>query len=381
MNRSSSRSRYTHNFKPHIILPLVGVVLAILLSFRNTALRKGLTFILVLVLFAFSLNGVWANTQTGNYVVSGLLPFSDANFQYAGILRVLDFGEFNGTASRRPFFGELAAILLHLSQRNLQVTFAVIVFLAAVSTWYALIEISNNFSIFSTILFLSAVFLFYSRFIGTMMTENLGLVLGLLSLYFMLSGIRLYGKDDERAIGSITLGSFLFSLAQNARPASVMTIPLLILFFGRLFRKDRFLNWRIVLFVSLASLTPFLINRVHFSVFGFEESQPMSNSLYGLHGFVSGGYGWAHVFNIYPGFSTLSAAEQNQFFLSSILYEVFNNPGNILQGYLQEFRWLFKMEGQTGLLSYLQLDSQVLDGIFRYSFLALFALGIIGIFF
>jgi len=367
-------------FKPQIALPVVAVFLISLLSLKDASLRKGLTLTLILTLFALSLNGVWANTRTGNYLVSGMLPFSDANFQYAGILRVLDYGEFNGTASRRPFFGELAALLMHMSQRNLQATIAVIVFFAAVSTWYALVEVSNNFSKFSAVLFLSTIYLFYSRFIGTMMTENLGLILGLFSFFFLLRGIRLLNLDEKRSIVSVITGTFLFSLAQNARPAAVMTIPLLVLLAGLLFRRGRFINWKMILILSLVSLTPFLINQIHFSVLGLEESQPMSNSLYGLHGFVSGGYGWAYVFDVYPGFSGLSSAEQNQYFLSSILYEVFNNPGNIIQGYLQEFRWLFSMEGQTGLLSYLQIAPRYLDSIFRYSFLAFFVVGIVGIF-
>jgi hypothetical protein len=369
-------------YKPQYSLPLFGLLLFFVLSIKKNEYKRIVLFFLIITLFAFSLAGIWASTKTENYLVSGLLPFSDASFQYAGALKLLDYGELNGTASRRPISAELIALLLAATNRNLQLALSILVFISAVFTWYAVIEVNQLFNKYSAILFLFVSILFYSKFAGTVMTENLGFILGMLSLTFFLRSVKNFPRDNHASIWNYLFGTFIYSLGQNVRPGAVVTIPLLIIFAGILNRKKpKIFNWKMAGMVLLASTLPFAINVLHFVVNGMEETMPMSNMAYGLYGFVSGGKLWSQVFADNPVFLDLTISKQNSYMFSHILTQIFENPQNIIYGYLKEFEFFFNFDKQTGFLSTIKFEHFQLYMIAGYVVIILFAIGFLRIIF
>jgi hypothetical protein len=382
-NRSSSlirRISLLTQYRPYITLPIFGLVALLVLAINNKNLKKAVLFFLIMVIFSLSLAGVWANTQTENYFISGLIPRSDAGFQYAGVLKLLNFGELNGPASRRPFFAEFFAILLALSNRNLQLAIAWMTLLVAISTFYAAIEMQNTFNGGTSIVFLMLTFLFYSRFVGTTMTENLGLILGLLSFALYLHSIRVFSAEKKRSEIIFVFATFLFSLGQNARPGAVFTLPVLIILAGFIFHNtSKSFNWKMGLFTLLASMLPFAISQIHFLIAGFKGTIPMSNMAYGLYGFIKGGLGWNQIFYDHPGINQLTMAEQNKEIFSLIMIEVFENPQNTVLGFVHEFKSLFTFNSQAGLLSFIQFDSPLPNILFSIFMIILYTSGIIRI--
>lgn len=368
-------------FRPYLALPLLAVALYFAFAIRPEKLRKVVLFFFVASLFALSLAGVWANTQTENYMLAGLIPNSDASYQYAGALRLLDFGELNGTASRRPFFAEFMALLLALTGRSLLLAIAIVVFLAAVAAWQAVLEIESPFGRIPAILFVCLAFLYYARFAGTFMTENLGFICGLLSLAALLASFRLISVNRQKAEKAFIFGVSLFSLGQNVRPGAVLMIPLLLLLSALIYKgENKAFNWKIALTASLAGLLPFLVNQLHFALNGAEGSMPMGNMAYGLYGFVRGGLKWNQIIFDHPDILDLPVNQQTRQMFIYIFQEVTRHPLNLLKGFGVEFQTLFDINSQAGLLSFLQMDSRLPNSVFSMLVIALYGLGLIRLF-
>lgn len=368
-------------FQPHLSLPIIGLLLFLFMRIKKKHLLIFLSSFLILSLFSLSLAGIWANTQTENYMLAGLLPRSDASFQYAGALKLLDFGELNGTTSRRPFFGEFLAILLGLTQRNLQFAIAIIVFLASISALFSTFEIRNFTNSISTVLFLILIFLFYSKFVGLTMTENLGYIFGLISFTMFMKALRLYKDDKTKSTYFFILGIFTFSLGQNVRPGAIFTIPLFVCFSAWLWKDNNKISWKIVFLTFLAALLPFLISQIHFMINGLQSTFPMSNMGYGLYGFVKGGEGWNRIFYDYPELMNMPTKDQSAQVFKYIFTEIKNNPVNIIEGFKYQFSSLFTIKGENGLFSFVQIGKPLLNSVISYFIYFLGILGLIRVIF
>jgi hypothetical protein len=368
-------------FQPHLSLPIIGLLLFLFMRIEKKHLSIFLSSFLILSLFSLSLAGIWANTQTENYMIAGLLPRSDASFQYAGALKLLDFGELNGTTSRRPFFGEFLAILLGLTQRNLQFTIAIIVFLASISALFSTFETRNFTNSISTVLFLILIFLFYSKFVGLTMTENLGYIFGLLSFTMFMKALRLYKDDKTKSMYFYIFGIFIFSLGQNARPGAIFTIPLFVCFSAWLWKDNNKISWKIVFFTFLAALLPFLISQIHFMINGLQSTFPMSNMGYGLYGFVKGGEGWNRILYDYPELKNMPTKDLNSQMFKYIFMEIKNNPVNIIEGFKYQLSSLFTIKGENSLFSFVQIDKPLLNSMISYFIYFLSVLGLIRVIF
>src|SRR5262249_36126452 len=135
-----------------------------------------------LLLFSLPLLALWAHVGIHGNAVGGLLPFSDASGYYYDARRLID-GHLMGWAARRPLFPGLLATLLGLTGQNLQVTLAILVALSAVACFLLAHEIRTSHGALAACIVVILLLLFY-RFdggLGTTLTENLGLALGMVS--------------------------------------------------------------------------------------------------------------------------------------------------------------------------------------------------------
>ncbi len=365
-------------YKPHIAFPLFAILLFSCLNIKNFRFRHVTAFFLVVMVFALTLRGIWASERTEQYLISGLIPFSDARFQFSGSLKLLETGELNGTTSRRPISAILIALFFALSQYNLQLTLALMTLIAAIMTWYALLEVDEKFGQLPAILFLFLCVLFFGKFAGTPLTENLGYSVGVLSLAFLVRSIPEKANIFEQKEMPFLIGVFLFSLAQNVRPGSIITIPLLVIFAGVLFKaEDALFNWKAFIKAFAAAALPFLINVLHFQMAGMEGALPMSNMGYGLYGFTSGGKLWSQVYADNPQFLQLSIADKNSYLFSGIFKNLIQHPEHILTGYGKEFRVFFSRGDQSGFLSTIHFDYPIPNHVFSIVVLILLVIGII----
>ena len=193
---------------------------------------KLLSFVLILSLFALGLSGLWASGQTEPQIIGGLLPNVDAAEYYNNALRLMNGSNFFDFSSRRPIFPSYLTTLLWLSQKNLQVTLGIMVFIASLCTFVALSFMRKRFNSLVSTIFLILVYLFYRRYGGLVMSENLGFPLGIMGFALLTESV----FEDKKNLAYMAL--FLLSYALNVRAGAFFILPLIALGLWQQFGKE-----------------------------------------------------------------------------------------------------------------------------------------------
>jgi hypothetical protein len=270
---------------------------ALMLYARRWPYQIG-TMVVVFALFAMPLVWQWETAiYTGN-VISGLFPWSDANGYYWEALKLLygePFGEF---ASRRPLFAGFLSVILSITGMNLQHTLIILCGINAIACTMLAYEIRRTFGVISAAIVLVLMFYYYKSypFVGTTLTENIGLSMGALGLSALIRGAA------QARMGGLLYGSFLLSVALNARAGAMLVLPAIIVWAlikdgSREVRKNAF----VALSIGLAITAGFASTMVLHKTICSEQSRPFSNFGPVLYGLASGYKGWTYIYKEHPG--------------------------------------------------------------------------------
>ena len=276
---------------------LLVLTAALLLQAQHWPYQVGTT-ILVSALFAVPLLWQWSIPRYDGFVIAGVLPWSDASGYYLGALRLLHGVPLDALSSRRPFFPGFLGVLLSLTGTNLQQTLTLFCILNAVACTLLAHEIRRTFGVVSAAIVLVATFYCYNGypFVGAVVTEHLGLAMGALGLSAVIRG-----AATGRA-GWLLCGSFLFSMALNARAGALLVLPALV---GWALVKDGFRlarnNVMFALKVGLAAALGFACNIALLKTAGCQQSKLFSNFGSVLYGMASGYQDWTLVYHEHPG--------------------------------------------------------------------------------
>lgn len=224
-----------------------------------------------------------------SFLVAGVIPWSDARMHFlqsAGIALDGSTGiMFNGRFLYPAFEAvALAAAGLNLPVANLLVSILVMVALAFPCRAVAARTGAAGASLFCLLVWLY----FRAHGCGLVMTENLGLLLGLLGFAFLLLSVDL-GKTWP-VFASIAF----FSLGSAARPGALFVLPALALYAGiRVWKSSggRMRPARAAAACALAlALTAacFASNQVLLKTFHSGEGRSFGNFAFTLHGLLNG---------------------------------------------------------------------------------------------
>jgi hypothetical protein len=314
----------------------IGILLAFYLILRlPDAWRRPVAFAAGGVVFGLALAGLWASGQSEPYVVSGLIPYNDAATYFNDANRLLDGSLLSDGSSRRPIAIGLLGALLGLTGRNLQNATAILVFLEAVACTYMALEVRRSKGAAAGSVTFWICFLFARRFIGTTMTETLGLTLGALALAFFCRGA------SRRSLPFILAGLFTLTLALNVRAGAFFILPLVILWVGWLFREKNWLAWKPALLAVVVVAAGFGLNSLVLRLIGTPGGVPFGNFSESLYGLASGGERWSYVYD--QNSETRVMPEKERF--AQIYQMAFDlireNPMGIVRGSLHQWGLLF----------------------------------------
>ncbi|BCY16901.1 hypothetical protein hrd7_07500 [Leptolinea sp. HRD-7] len=319
--------------------------------------------------FGLALTGLWASGQSEPYVVSGLIPYNDAATYYNDANRLLDGSLLSETSSRRPLSIGFLGALLGLTGRNLQNALAVLALIEAAACVYMMLEIRRAKGPFAGALTFWIIFLFARRFIGTTMTESLGLAFGALSLAFFCRG------TFRRSLPLILAGLFLLTVALNIRAGAFFILPLLILWVGWLFRIKGWIGWKPAGLAALAVIAGFGVNSLVLRLVGTPGGMPFGNFAESLYGLASGGERWSYVYTEIEEARTMPEKERFELIYRKSFELIRQNPMGIVQGSLYQWSLLFS---DTWFSVYAYVGGENAEGN-RYIHWALYALCAIGL--
>lgn len=260
---------------------------AALLLFTGFAARSragaALALATALSLPALLLAGNWGTGASPGAYICGLVPFSDAR-AYLHCGRLVAEGatfEHLPICSRRPLFITLLAGLLMATGQNLRLVNLILVMVTAVACFVASLQVQWRYGPWASTVFFLVLSLFYRPFVGTLLTEHLGLALGALGFALLLRGA------DLRRPSLFLLGCLATAFALSARAGAFFVLPLLALWGGRYFRRESFLSAR-VLAGAVVAMAIGVGSSVGLSAALGRADGAFSNFSYVLYGLVSG---------------------------------------------------------------------------------------------
>ncbi len=282
-----------NNFR---FLVIIAILLFLAFAIKNARLSNLAVAAVIFPIFAFALNGLWASMYTETNVIAGILPRKDAFSFFTSAMSLIENGYLAGySTGRKPLFGGFFAFLLWIFGENIQYTLASVAFISAAATYFALIEVRKNFNPIAAIIFFIPQFLFYRLYIGNVMSETLGFVLGMAAISFFLMALRRKKANLPHSILLYLIGLFLFTLSQLTRPGAIITLPLIIIFAGWLFKEDNREFWKMVLISILIIGCALLLNNLLLNHLMRQSANQFDNAFYGVYGVVKGGKSWGQI--------------------------------------------------------------------------------------
>lgn len=277
-----------------------------------------LLFLLIIFALLFNLNGFAGNTlaftftialffmpliykwQTADYysVLGGLLPMRDANEYYQGAQNLLRGFPLEFTAAYRPIFTSFLSTVMLAVNGNLQAALVLLVGLNALAAYFVAAEIRRALnSGIAAALFLVLGYMFYKRFGGTLLTENLGFFLGNIALVFLIRGAA--GRKLDRLL----YGLFLLTIALNARAGAFFILPIVAFWAGLSLRNERGF-WRPFIYAVLVVAAGMAANLALAKFVNASTSSTFSNYSFTLYGLAVGNKGWEQIAIDHPGAGT-----------------------------------------------------------------------------
>ena len=343
-----------------IVVPILFIVLYF--SFRMRGwLGKLISLTITLSLFALALAGIWASGHTQSTIISGLIPLNDAQNYYLDALRLLAGRAIQDFSAARPLFADILATLLALTNRNLMSTIAVLTAINGLACYFAAKEIQHTHGDLAATFLLIFLFLYYRhRTVGTVMSENLGLPLGIL-------GVTLIWRSIANGSPPLMLfGLFISTVALNARPGALFTLPVLLLWGSWCFRKPNknFSSYFFLLGTGTIG-AGFILNLLIMRLIGVSSGVPFSQFSYALYGLASGGNSWAYVFQIHPELAALVEPQKTQTIYKLTFELIRTYPSLVFRGAFYNWSMFFSNAGYN-LFSFISGENYYANNLTRW---------------
>jgi hypothetical protein len=311
--------RYTYLAAPLLLLAAYG---ALVRWAARPLIQPGLLALSLMACFAVLL-GMWQAGLSDGGTIAGLLPFSDAHGYYSDALRLLHGQRFSDFSARRPAAPAFLAVVLFVTGGDLRLALALLTALVAMAIWMACREVHETFGPWAGALLFLCLFLFYRRFIGTCLTEHLGLALGCLAFALVWRG----GRCGR--VGPVLWGLGLLSLALNARAGAFFVLPCLLLWAMRVFGRS---SGRALVATggAAAIASGFLVSRFLLHSIATPRAA-FSNFAYTLYGLVHGG-DWSLALRQHPQLAALPMLEQSNAVYALAWEQMLSHPFSLMSG-------------------------------------------------
>ncbi|NMB53710.1 MAG: hypothetical protein GYA15_03335 [Leptolinea sp.] len=330
-----------------ILVPLL-LSIVLMYTFKRQDLRgTTVAFLVICLLFGGALVGLWASGKTDLNIIAGLLPFNDANGYFHGGRLLAEGRLFHPFSAKRPLFPALLGVLYWLSGENLQITLGCLTILLILAVYLSSREINKTAGYAAAAFLVLGSFLFIRRFIGSTMSEVLGMPLGMIGFAFFWNAAARHRLKDAAA------GMLMLCLGLFSRAGPFFIIPMLVIWGGWIFRDKGKISWKSAGILAAAACLGLVIHLVIYYGLSEMNSSSMANFSYTLYGLVAGGKGWKQYMVDHPDVLNLIEPYQSQA-IYTYAWEMFKEkPAGILQGAICYWQAFFTMEW-SGLFGYIE---------------------------
>ncbi len=275
------------------------------------------------LVYLVCLLGSWVAGATSGSLISGIFPYMDAGGYFQDAILLTAGKDFTPFSARRPLFSGVLAAGLGWTDLNLKLVLVFFTVTASVAAFLFSKQVATLFGPLVGFIALFLTFLFYRRFLGTLLTENLGLSLGLLGTTLLLQSLHM----ENYRVTLATYGLFVLTMALLARAGAFLILPAILFYF---WQKDRKKlppvfgqNWWPVVAGVTAIGVAFGCNFLVRQWTGATKNVPLGNGAYGFYGMAAGYKGWHQFFIDHP--------ELNGVPEPKIIYQAVDATGALIQ--------------------------------------------------
>ncbi|MFN8413061.1 MAG: hypothetical protein U0Z26_11795 [Anaerolineales bacterium] len=351
------------------MIPILALGIYICYSIRGR-LGELFSFSATMILFALPLAGLWASGHTHTTALSGVIPLSDAQSYYTDALRLTSGMNFSAFGARRPFFPGLLAVFLLITNYNLMITLAIFTGLVGITAYFTAREIKNTHGAFISMFTLVMIFLYFRLHSGINMSENLGVILGLLGFSLLWNGA------STKKLSVVYSGLFTTSLALNARAGALFTLPFFVIWAGWAFKETKLISWKVLLISLFSVALGFACDLILTRTIATPDGVPFSNFSFSFYGLASGGHSWAYIYEVHPEIFSLPVRDQPGRIYQLAFELIKSQPLLIVKGALFNWKILFS-DSLYSLFSYVAHENWPINPLVKW---ALYGTSLLGIF-
>ena len=355
-----------------VVDELIVIVLFVFVYFvyrRQDLLAKYMALFFILTAFTLPILRLWETAESTWNIVLGLLPWADATGYYWDASNLIEGNLFSIFSGRRPLFTSLLAVLLKLSNENLQIVLIVFVVINGLAVFLLAEQIHEQFGPLSAVTALYLLHFFYRPFAGTTLTEQLGFPLGLLAFVVLMRAVR-----SSRG-WLFVIGLMLMMFALLVRAGTFFVLPLLVVFSIFYFANGRGHSIRISLILIGSIVVPILSNSWLGQTVASPASVPFGNFGYTLYGQAKGGLRWTQAMIDHPELADLPESERSRQLYRLAFEEIVHHPLGLLQGSLKAWKD-FILPSPIAAFGFLDIGNRQVNFVLQLAAALLYLAGI-----
>jgi len=277
-----------------VFLIVIGIYFFTFRLPEKMAWLAGLSF--TMVIFALPLLYKWTSGFSDNCLIGGLLPYKDCWNYFRAIQMVLDGDIIKIVANQaadRPLIPGFYSIFMLFTGFNLKWALAIITGLAGFAAYLAARSIFSEWGALPASVFVSLLYIYIQPMLGLTNSEIPGYIFGCFGFVLIWRAAKYLSLLD------LVLGLIILMLAITARASAYFVFPMLILWAGWAFRKQKRFSFKIAGIAFITVLFSFLALNIIFSRLVVEPGKiPFEKFVFMLYGQVRGGARWNEGFKV-----------------------------------------------------------------------------------
>jgi hypothetical protein len=222
------RLQLSDRFFLGLLLPAIWAALMSALAMqRHIVCRAALPVLALLPALAgyyyYGVNGA----SHGSFLVAGIIPCSDARILFLQAAEIATQGTTEHLFNGRFLYPGFYAALLHLTGLNILITNLLVSSIVMVGLALTCRLVARRASFVGTAVYCLLFWLYFrAHGCGLLMTENLGLLLGVIGFGFLLLSV------DQKTLWPVFASILFIGLGSAARPGAMFVLPALALYAG-----------------------------------------------------------------------------------------------------------------------------------------------------
>ncbi len=269
----------------------------------------------------------WTSPGPNKFVVSTLMPYSDADSFFRGAERALEQGDLDPFNCRRPTNSLLLATRLGITGGDLRLAILLQAALLGLAVTLLARTVAPDLGRAAAVLLTMVLFVASCRYVPLLLSETTGVTLGALATAILWSGAR------ARSLPVVLLGIFAMTFAQNARIGTIFVLPALVLWVLFKFKgKTGRVGLAAAGWACAVIVAGLLLDTSLRAGYGCGFGVGHGNFSHTLYGFSTGSPDWQKALQDLPEVSGSAEAELNRRIYAEAWSNIRRDPWRFVEG-------------------------------------------------